>query len=180
MTTLLWIGFGFAAFLVIFLIVVFFTKERLSDDRRQILRILSALCAGFAGGLITGDALFRLDTDMGARTKLGISGTAGFALFFAVLYSFRRVVAPADAMHFSVPNGWNFRQAVDALVSQDNAVANYVGFTPAELSAPLQARELHTKTPSDALQALRLLASTTPVREYDVDFQPPTYYLRVR
>lgn len=78
------IGLGFAAALVISLFVAFFTKERLSDGQRQILRFLCALCAGFSSALITGDALFKLDTGWGETSKLAVSETAGAALFFTV------------------------------------------------------------------------------------------------
>ena len=176
----LWIGLGFALFLVIFLMVAFFAKERLTVDQRQILRFLCSLCAAFSGALITGDALFSMDSTIEASTKIAISGTAGFALFFAVWFTFQTVVPPADAFSFSVPEGWTFQRTVETLVRTDNSVANFIGFSPNELGALLRAGRVERETVAEALRALRLLAMPNAVRDYDVEFQSPTYLLRVR
>ena len=82
----LWIGFGFVVLLVAFLIFAFFVKENLTPDQRNILRFLTSLCAAFAGALITGDALFRLEGAVGKGTNVVISGVAGIALFFVVWF----------------------------------------------------------------------------------------------
>jgi hypothetical protein len=57
-TAQLWIGFGLLSLLVTFLIVSFFFTPRLTDDQRGTLKLMSALCAGFSGGFLTGSALF--------------------------------------------------------------------------------------------------------------------------
>src|SRR5216684_229306 len=86
----LWIGFGFALLLIIFFIVAFFRSKTLSPDQRSILRFLSALCAGFAGALITGDALFNMEGSFGAGPKFAIRGAAGAALFLQCGFSFQK------------------------------------------------------------------------------------------
>src|SRR5438309_10791029 len=77
-------GLVFVAILVLFLMIAFFRAGKLTDGQNKILRFLCSLCAGFAGALFTGEALFRLTTDVGRTGNLVISGTAGAALFFAV------------------------------------------------------------------------------------------------
>jgi hypothetical protein len=177
------VGLALVLVLLGFLILAFFKKDQLNDDQRQILRLLSALTAGFAGALLTGEALFKLDTDMGQNAKLAVQGTAGCALFFAVWFTFKQVTSPPkapDAFHFSVPSGWKFETVVDALVRQEGALAELLGFTPEERSATLQSRELRAKTPVEALKYLRLLAASgSPIREYSVDFDGSLYRLRV-
>jgi len=178
----LWIGFGFALLLVIFLIVAFFKKGELTHAQWAILRFLSSLCAAFAGALITGDALFKLDGTMGPNTKYAISGTAGFALFFVVWFFFPKPPSKPqfkDGFHFSVPNGWTFRQVVEAIVQLDSAVAEYDGFKPEELNTALGARELHADTVKDAIGALRSIAPQDAIRKYSVDYSRPTYRLTI-
>jgi hypothetical protein len=180
MSIQLWVGFGFLSLLVLFLIVAFFTKENLSDDQRTILKLLCALCAAFAGGFISGDALFKMDL----ATKVFIASSAGFAAFCIVWFFFPKPPSvpprPPDAIRFSIPKGWTFKQTVEALVERENAVAKFVNFTPAELQTLLRERELEFTSVREALGAMRLLASNGEIREYDVNFQPPTFLLQVR
>ena len=175
----LWIGFGFVALLVIFLIVAFFGKDKIGSAQVQILRFLCSLCAGFAGALITGEALFKMNLTTGSNGTIAIQGAAGAALFFAVWFTFKLVVPPPDAYNVSIPDGWKFNDTVKTLVKRDGAVADFIGFTQEELEAPLRGQELHTKTLIDSLRALRLLSTATPIREYQIEFQAPTYRLRI-
>jgi len=85
---LLIIGTGFSAGIILFLMITFFVKDSSSSTQYNTLRFLTALCAGFAGASFAGEALFSLDTNMGDGTKLAISGTAGFALFFTVWFTY--------------------------------------------------------------------------------------------
>ena len=84
MTSLQWIGLAFVVGLVTFMITTFFVAKDLTEDQRRTMKFLTSLCAGFAGGLFTGDALFRLTADWDAVDLL-LTGTAGFASFFAWL-----------------------------------------------------------------------------------------------
>jgi hypothetical protein len=178
-TTQLWMGFGFVLLLILFLILAYFKADELTDGQRKILHFLCALCAGFAGALLAGDALFKLDTQINATTKVAISGTAGFALFFVVWFTFDRVVQLPEGVRISVPNGWTFRHAVDAVVVTERARANFDGFLETELSTPLQSGEIKRKTVSELLLALRLLAPSDGIRQYAVSFEDPVYRLRV-
>lgn len=175
----LWVGFGFVLLLIVFLMTAFFTKETLSDGQRQILKFLCSLCAGFAGALITGTALFSLNSQFGGGTTLAISGSAGCALFFAVWFTFDNVARPPDAFHFRIPQNWNFQQVADAIARQDGSVAEFNGFQPTELAAPIDSREMHARTVHAALLSLRSLAGGAQVREYRVEHSAPTYKLTV-
>src|SRR6266404_879442 len=97
MTAILWIGFGFVVLLISFLMVIFFVNLN-KPHQWEIMRFLSALCAGFAGGLLTGEALFSLSKKWGTG-ELAVSGTAGMALFFTVFLLFRKFAPdrPLDA-----------------------------------------------------------------------------------
>ncbi len=174
----LWVGVGFALLLVTFLIVAFFRSPRMTDGQREILRVLSSLCAGFSGFLIAGEALFRMDARLGSGGTLAVSGTAGFALFFAVWYGFSRTFKAPDAFSISIPDGWTFEQTARAIATNDKAVAEFEGFTPAQLAQPLASQTVRTDTPEDAMRALRLLAKSGAIPEYQVTLQRPRYILR--
>lgn len=175
----LWIGFAFATLLIGFLIFAFFKAKTLTPDQRSILKFLSALCAGFAGALITGDALFKMEGST-ATAKYAISGTAGAALFFVVWFFFPRVTVLPEGFNASIPQGWTFKDAVDAFAQQDGAVPNYNGFTDLELGATLKAWQLKAKNISDAILLLRSITTQlNAIRKYEVKFESSVYYLNV-
>jgi hypothetical protein len=88
----LWIGVGFTAALVGFLMITYFVKDRSSPTQYNTLRFLTALCGGFAGGFLAGEALFSLQKEMSSGAKLAISGTAGFALMFTIWFTYPKKV----------------------------------------------------------------------------------------
>ena len=173
----LWFGFAFAAILVAFLMYVVAFGRTLDAQRMQIIRFLCALCAGFAGALITGDALVRFNIPVGTGGRFFASGTAGFALFMLVWLTFKQVLP--DGMNLRIPEGWQFRAAVDAIVQQDKAVAEFIGFTAEELKAPLRGAEFEKTTVVDSLVALRSLATGPGVRPYKVSASRPRYILEI-
>ena len=180
----LFIGFGFAVLLVFFLMVAFFLAPRMSGDQRTILKFFTALCAAFAGIAIAGDALFRLNTT--GSTQVAVSGTAGFALFFAVWFFFPKqqnedTSKPSDGFSCKISDSWTFQQTVDSLASDDHAVAEYIGFTTQELSSTLRAWQISTNTVLEAMLRLRSI-TTTPnaIRQYDIARGNGVYRLQVR
>jgi hypothetical protein len=153
----IWIGLGFVAAVVLFLMVAFFFSRKLTEDQRIILQVLSALCAGFAAALITGDALFKLSGKTSAF-EYTVSGASGCALFFVVWFFFPKPKNPApadDRFNLSIPEQWTFQHAVDAIVRSDQAVADYSVFTDEERNCRLKAWEISTATVSEALMRLR-------------------------
>lgn len=106
-----------------------------------------------------------------------VSGTAGFAFAFVVWYGFPRSRAP-DAFSLSIPEGWTFEQSAKAIAANDSAVAEFHGFTPAQLAAPLPSASLQSETPEEAMRALGHLAVPGAVPAYQVSFHRPCYTLK--
>lgn len=180
MTSLQYVGLGFAAALVIFLMIAYFVSGKASGGQLAILQFLCALCGGFAGALMTGTALFDLNESW-TNGKLAVSGTAGFALFFAVWYGFGRILStPPDGFNMSIPSGTSFQAIATEIAKHDKSVVQFVGFTALELAAPLTSQVLETDSVADALRALRsLVGAPNSVREYSVEFVRPTYTLKI-
>jgi hypothetical protein len=179
MTPALWIGFSFLILLVVFLIVTFFIKDSSSPTQYNTLHFLTALCAGFAGGFLTGDALFKLDTTMGNGAKLAISGTAGCALFFTIWFTYpkRTQPKPKNAFNLVIPAGWTFKAAVDRIVKAAQGVYELKGFTDAQLSLVLEAGEIKTPSAVDAIKRLRFLNRDIP--EYNVTVSEDIYKIEI-
>ncbi|MGP8172971.1 MAG: hypothetical protein ACLP7O_00320 [Terracidiphilus sp.] len=180
MTAPLWIGLGFLLLLIIFLMCAFFLRQELSTGQQAILKLLSALCAGFSGGFLAGTALFQLNQTSGPLSY-GISGSAGFALFMVVWFfypAFGIVLPPI--LNMNIPPDWTFHDAVRAAVLP-KGVSELKGFTAEELNAPIESRVLSGTSICDLIDQLRLI--TVPpnvVRPYDVTQQGTRYYLKVR
>lgn len=165
MTPQLWIGLGFLAVLVVFLFISYFAPDRNTHNQSNTLRFLTALCAGFAGGFLSGDALFKLDTQMSDGLKLTISGTAGCALFFTIWLTRNKppqTPAPPDTFNFSILNGWTFEQTVRTIVKAVKGVVELKDFTPEQLSLILESTELKNTTAKEALEKLKHLNSNIP------------------
>jgi hypothetical protein len=178
----LWIGSGFAVFLVVFLMVAFFKAPNMTSVQRDILRFLAALCAGSAGALIAGEALFRMEGYTGGFKYL-VSGTAGFALFFVVWFFFPKPTGPLapDRFRASLPKGWTFQYAAKTFAQRDNAIVDFDGLTSNELNAKLSPTEIDTRTAGEAIGRLRLITVTpNTIREYDIKYEDSIYRLIVR
>ncbi len=171
-------GSVFVVLLLVFLVAAFFLRDRLTENWQQILRFICAICAGVCGGVITREALFSWDTGISINSILFISWSAGFALFCTVCFTF--AIVPPDAFHFSLPSGWTFKDAADAIAAQDQMLVEFIGFTSTELQASLKPKELRVKDTRAALGSLRLLAASSRVRAYEVEHAPPVYRLTVR
>jgi hypothetical protein len=178
-TAQLWIGFGFLSLLIAFLIVSFFFTPKLTDDQRGTLKLISALCAGFSGGFLTGSALFEMHKTAGSTT-FAISGTAGCALFFVVWFFYPRVFKIADAFAFNIGQNWTFRDTADQMARSRNSVVDPVAFRPDELKAAMQSRGVSTTSLREALAQLRYLTvEANAVRPYDVTQDGSMYRLNI-
>jgi hypothetical protein len=179
MTSQLWIGFGFLALLVVFLIVSFFLTPKLTNDQRATLKFLTALCAGFSGGFLTGSALFEMHMTKGPTT-FSISGAAGCALFFTVWFFYPKIFTLEPGFAFSIPPNWSFRDSAEQIAQSQSAAVDWQGFMKEELDSPMQTRQLSGRTAKDALLQLRLITSTpNVVRPYDVEEDASIFRLRV-
>lgn len=114
MTAQLWIAFGFLALLVLFLMYSVIRPPK--DASHPTVKFLTALCAGFAGGFFTGEALISINGIAGS-TKFAISGTAGMALFFTIWFFYPKVFSHTVA-HESDSKKLAMTQELDAIRSE--------------------------------------------------------------
>lgn len=172
-------GFGLGFVIALLLLAIFFPKP--TPFQYNVFRIILSLAAAGVAATIPGF----IDLNLSAGTQLAIRAGGALAVFVMVYFFNPAQLAvqsgPApDAFSFSVPEGWTFQQTVEALVKTDNSVANFIGFNPDELGAPLRAGRVERETVAEALRALRSLAMSNAVRDYDVEFESPAYSLRIR
>ena len=176
MTEVQWVGAVFVALLIGFLFYAYRHPTAPGQGQTDIIRFICALCGGFGGGFFVGDALFRLDSAINAGTKLGVTGSAGFAFAFAVWYGYGKAIHLPDGYTFRVPSGWSFHDAAVAMVQQENAIIDFARFTDEELKAELRSAEISTKNLRQALQTLGSLAQRS-IRPYSVAYQSSRYVL---
>lgn len=179
MTPQQWIAFGFAALLILFLIVAYFIGRRLEPQQWQILRFLSALTAAFAGWFISGAVVVDYIQNLGTGGKITAQGSAGMGLFLLVWFGFKTVTRPPPDFAFSVPHNWTFEQAAVVLSKQDGSKVDLSALTPAERTTKLNAMELRTGTVLKALLALRSLAPNGAIRPYTITYDAPTYTFHI-
>lgn len=186
----IWIGLGFGALFFVFLMIAFFATKNLTQGQHFILRIMSSFCAGIASGLIVGDASIQVSQALpGGKITGGF--TAGLAMLIAVMLLFPRYKPsvppqppsppPEGEFNFSVPVGWSFRDGIEGVARQDSATVSFRGFTKEELESPLQARQLNSKSATEALKSMRTITVTQgKVRQYDVQKQGSEYVLSTK
>lgn len=74
----------FTTSLLGFFIVAYFRTPVMSDDQRNLARLLFALLAGFSASFLTGTALLKFDVPQTPALKLTLSATAGLAILVFV------------------------------------------------------------------------------------------------
>ena len=184
MTPLLWIAFAFVAGLVVFLMITYFKRDTSSANQHKTLRFLTSLCSGFAGGFFTGDALFRLEQQLSNGEKLGVSGTAGFALFFMVWVTYGKWQPPVpppnppppNRFKLSIPEGWTFEQAARVVI-KGRGSADFQGFQKGQLAVKMRAIDLDTADAQEALTKLWYEAYDE-LPKYLVDFEGGIFHIR--
>lgn len=179
MTPQLWIGLGFTAALVVFLMITFLVKDTSSPTQYNTLHFLTALCGGFAGGFLAGEALFSLNKEIAGGAKLAITGTAGFAIMFTIWFTYpKRDRKPLeDGIQLSIPNGWTFEQAARSVVKASRGVVNFDGFTSEQLNIKLPATDINAPSVKDALEQLRYQSSDLP--GYLVSIEKGVFHIRI-
>lgn len=176
MSTLLWIGFGFLAGLVVFLIVSIYFPPK-DNVGRVTVQFLTALCGGFSGGFFTGDALIKYEQNFG-KANIALSGGLGFALFFFIWLMYPRVFQLKDGEALNVPDGWTFRHTVETVAQ---VPCEFLEFRDDELQATTRAGNLSGDSVEDALLQVRLITATVnAVRPYDVAKIGSTYQLKIK
>lgn len=178
MTPQIWIGFAFFATLLVFLIFAFFKTGGISTQQSQILRLLSALCAGFGGAFLTGEAVVKIDAEY-PGLKMAVSGTAGVGLFLLVWFTWKSLLKDqiADSFSFSIPQGWTFEQVARTIAISGSGTIEFINFPADKLAIILPSQEIHTDDAKQALKRLRHLASDIP--NYTVTSQGTHYKLTI-
>jgi hypothetical protein len=180
MTPQLWIGFGFAIVLVAFLIISFFIRPDLTHSQHGTIRFLSALCAAFAAGFITGGALFEYAKQLPDGGKIAFTGVAGFALFGMIWMTYPTHQAKLAEISLTVgidPN-WTFYEAAFVIAQKEQGVIELDGFTDQERNAKMKRGSLRGKTATDVLKKLRGLA-LTDIRSYQVELTSGIFRLYI-
>ena|SRR5690349_23432706 len=175
MTPALWIGFGFLTLLIFFLIYLVISKNDIQPSKLPIVRYLTALSGAFAGGFITGDALFKMDTQLGNGTKVFISGTAGFAMFLIVLYFIRFAFTPKSGFNITPPVGSNFKQVVHLIAQADKCLFELVGFSEFEQKTELDSQHISAANALEAMTKLKYLSNRLP--PYTVKLEQGVYII---
>jgi hypothetical protein len=186
MTPLLWIGLAFVAALVAFLMVTFFAtmkQDAVSATAYNNLHFLTALCGGFAGGFLAGDALFRWEQQLSGGTKLFLSGTAGFALFFLVWLTYPKRPPPAapnplpdESVKMSIPEGWSFEQAARSITNAAQRTIHFEGFDQAQLEIKMPEINVEAPTVREALEQLQYQSGAVP--KYHVLLDKGVYHIQ--
>lgn len=182
MTPSLWIAFGFSALLIIFLIIAFFSRDKVTDPTKyNILRFLSALCAAFAGSFFVGDALFTASGDLSKGIKFSLTGATGFASFFLIWLTYPKmpeIRADVNTFDYAIPqtNQWTFEVAIKALF-EGAEISTYKieGFTDTELSMLVHGK-VKAETLTGALEKLSFLNRNLP--KYSVTQQNEVYNIK--
>lgn len=86
----------------------------------------------------------------------------------------------ANALQFSIPKDWTFQDVIDTMVSIKAALCDYQGFTPDELNAKIQARQIAAESLTEAILQLRLMTVTPgAVRRYEVVRKGSMFLLQI-
>jgi hypothetical protein len=164
-----------------FLMIAFFVRDRSSANQHKILRFLTSLCSGFAGGFFTGDALFKFEQQLSSGAKLGVSGTAGFALFFLIWLTYGAWSPPEGPpapprFRASIPEGLTFEQAARVVVQAARGNVVFQGFQKADLNLKLRAIDVEGRDASEALTKLRY-GGDDRLPAYKVDFADGVFHI---
>jgi hypothetical protein len=182
MTPQIWIGVGFAAAVVLFLMLAYYGPA-MDAGRHAIIRFMCALCAGCAGGFITGSALFEYAQNFPNGGKIAFTGAAGCALFGLVLLTFPKHQIPVadDALSLTFPSGISFFDAAKLVAQKNASVAILEGFEDTEKKASVTGT-LSGQGKDRFIQILKRLGdlAATSIRPYTVTFDGNAYVLKIK
>lgn len=181
MTPQTWIGVAFAAAVVVFLMLAYFGPP-MDAGRHAIVRFLCALCAGCAGGFLTGSALLEYAQELPNNGRIAFTGVAGCALFGLVLLTFPKHQAAIgkDTLTLTFPEGTTFQSAAKIVAQKSAAVALLEGFEESEKNAVVNGT-LRGEGEDRFVQVLKRLGglAVTPIRPYTVTVEDNSYRLKV-
>ena len=183
MNPILWIGLFFTAGLVAVQIYTLYRPPVRGSQGRKTMRVLSSLCCGFAGGFLTGAAIFNA-TFTHALGKVGISGSAGIALFFAVFFFYGDDPPPGEidgpnGVTLTIAPGCKFRDVADIVAAQTQAGMDYRALNADELGAAMRAQPVNATSWEQLLESLRNVTVTQVIRPYTVKKQNGSYVFKL-
>jgi hypothetical protein len=179
----IWIAAIGMGVLIVFAVAAYFRALLLptKNDRSlyPILRVLLSLLAGFAAWFISGIALLSVNTTI-RQNQMAISGSMGFALFFAVFYAMRQPVPQKtqSSVTVDVAPGFTFADTARKIAGPNKNV-RWKGFTDEQLRAPLLPGKLGPLPTIHALCHLGRLVESHDFPTYDVRYEAPIYVLQV-
>jgi hypothetical protein len=174
-----WIAFGCTVLLLIFAFLAYFFPPKGDNSQLPILRVLLSLLAGFGAWFIAGIALFSLNVNLVEGEQMAVSGTLGFALFFAVFYGMRQPAPPKPeaSVTVDVASGWTFGDTARKIAGADKNV-RLEGFTQEQLDAALLPGKLGPLPTIEVLRHLGRMVESPGFPEYDVSYNAPIYVIR--
>jgi hypothetical protein len=179
---LFWVGVGFAAVTLVFLMVEIRRKrERQAQPLEfRLMRLIGSLCAAFSGTALTGSALFSLQTPLPGGGVIAFQAAAGCALFGAVWFTFGPEPAPPAPVDPSftqdIPAGWTLQQALAVAAEFQQTQLVYEQLTDAERLAPIQPGTVRAPTLEGLLEGIIARARLpAPARRLNVRRQTNPY-----
>ena len=169
---ILWIGFGFTTALVLLGIVTLWFPPKRGSQGRAAMRLLMSLCAAFAGGFLTGAAIFN-GSFTHALGKVSISGSAGIALFLTVFFFYDNKpddgeIDIENGITITIPPSCKFRDVADIVAAQAQAGIDYRVLNANELDADMKAQPVTAKSREQLLESLRNVTVLQAIRPYTV------------
>ena len=182
MNPILWIGFGFLAAFVVFLGFTIYKPPPRGTQGRATMRIFSSLCCGFAGGFLTGAAIFNA-TFTHALGKVGISGSAGIALFLTVFFFYDKMpqgeLNVQDGVTLTITKNCKFSDAADIVGTMTKAGMDYHLLNRDELGADMKEQSIEAKSWEQLLESLRNVTATQVIRPYTVKKENGSYLFKI-
>jgi hypothetical protein len=182
MNPILWIGFGFLVAFVVFLGFTIYKPPPRGSQGRATMRIFSSLCCGFAGGFLTGAAIFNA-TFTHALGKVGIFGSAGIALFLTVFFFYDKMpdgeLNVPDGVALTIPKNCKFSDAADIVGTITKAGMDYRVLNRDELGAAMKEQSIEAKSWEQLLESLRNVTVEQGIRPYTVKKENGSYLFKI-
>lgn len=162
----------FVAVLVVFFMVLVLIGKKLDVAAFTIVRFLSAICAGFAGGLFLGS----INVGFTIEGRIAVSAAGGAGCFALIWLTFGTQALQGEWYHFAIPDLWTLQQAAVAMAQQDGARVIFdPAFKPEELGAQLVPGVVKARNLKGALEKLSSRTKTA-LRKVVVSQTPPADY----
>lgn len=176
MNDLQWVGVGFtAATLLFMMLIVWFDNKNLDLQRYKIVQFIASMSAGFGGGFFSGGVQVQSNTTFGG-TEIAITAASGFVLFWVTRGIFNTTALRGEDYHLSIPAGKTLKAIVEAMMRQNNGTADFSSsFSSDELDAELNPAELHDRSLKHVIEKLPRLTKK-PIRGIAVSIKGNNHF----